>query len=99
MDSRSAYHEIGCIVHAVDSMKLIPQDSRAWEKKTQGLGLMSRDDWKYDEEWEKEEEESESRKPPSPEKQCANCLHWIPREAPSCSWCGRSFPGSDKDRG
>ncbi len=57
-----------------------------------------RDDWKYDEEWEKEEEENESRKPPPPEKQCVNCLHWVPREAPSCSWCGKGFPEGGRGR-
>ncbi len=59
---------------------------------------MPRDDWKYDEEWEKEEEESESRRPLPPEKQCLNCLHWVPREAPSCSWCGKGFPEGGRGR-
>ena len=54
---------------------------------------MPRDDWKYDEEmWEDEEGE---KKKVSPEKQCARCLHWIPRESPSCDWCGKVFEDRD----
>jgi hypothetical protein len=49
-------------------------------------GGMGRDDWMYDEDvWEEGEEEAEKR--PSPEVQCPNCQHWVPREAPYCSWC------------
>ncbi len=50
---------------------------------------LARDDWKYYDE-EMEEWEEESKAPPL-EKQCLNCLHWAPREAPSCSWCGKPF--------
>jgi hypothetical protein len=54
---------------------------------------MPRDDWKYDEDmWEDEEGE---KKKASPEKQCARCLHWIPRESPSCNWCGKVFEDRD----
>jgi hypothetical protein len=54
---------------------------------------MPRDDWKYDEEmWDGEEEEEKL----SAEKQCLRCNHWVPRESPYCSWCGRVF--EEKDR-
>jgi hypothetical protein len=54
---------------------------------------MSRDDWKYDEDMWEEGREEEGKEPP-PEKQCPRCLHWMPREEPFCSWCGR--PLEDK---
>ncbi len=50
---------------------------------------MPRDDWKYDEEmW--DDDAGEKEKLP-PEKQCQRCLHWLPRESPHCSWCGKVF--------
>ncbi len=50
---------------------------------------MARDDWKYyDDEMEEGEEE---KKALLPEKQCKHCLHWVPQESPSCSWCGKPF--------
>lgn len=49
---------------------------------------MPRDDWKHDEEmWEDAGEEA--GKEPPPERQCPHCLHWVPREDPICSWCGK----------
>ncbi|MBI5418945.1 MAG: hypothetical protein HZA60_02545 [Deltaproteobacteria bacterium] len=57
---------------------------------------MARDDWKYyDDEM---DEEGEDKKVLPPEKQCKNCLHWVPREAPSCSWCGKPFEDDGRDR-
>lgn len=50
---------------------------------------MARDDWKYDEDmWDDAEWD---RKPVPPERQCKQCLHWVPQEAPYCSWCGKVF--------
>jgi hypothetical protein len=55
-------------------------------------GPLARDDWKHDEEmWDEKEEE----KKPSLEKQCPRCLHWLPRETPFCSWCGKVFEDRD----
>lgn len=51
---------------------------------------MARDDWKYHDDDEMEEGEVEKKDLP-PEKQCKNCFHWVPREAPSCVWCGKPF--------
>lgn len=52
---------------------------------------LGRDDWKYDEEmWEGSNEEEEDVKRPS-EKQCRQCLHWLPLEATYCTWCGKVF--------
>mgnify|MGYP002066761270 CR=1 FL=1 len=51
---------------------------------------MARDDWKYHDEDTEEEEDAEAKTPPA-EKQCDKCLHWISREASSCSWCGKPF--------
>jgi len=57
---------------------------------------MPRDDWKYDEEmWEETGEEEEK---PSPERQCPRCLHFVPREATYCTWCGKPFEDRDRDR-
>lgn len=54
---------------------------------------MSRDDWKYDEDmW---DEKGEEEKEIPPEKQCPRCLHWVPREFPYCSWCGKAFRERD----
>ncbi len=50
---------------------------------------MRRDDWKYDEEAWDEVIEEKGNAPP-PERQCPLCLHWIDREAPCCSWCGKA---------
>ncbi len=50
---------------------------------------MGRDDWKYYDEMGDEEQE-ESTHPR--EKQCLNCLHVVPFEAPYCPWCGKQFP-------
>ena len=50
---------------------------------------MSRDDWKYDEDmWEGSGENEEEGKKRS-EKQCRQCLHWLPLEATYCAWCGK----------
>ena len=50
---------------------------------------MPRDDWKYDEEmWDDEDGE---KKKSSPEKQCPQCSHWLPRESAHCDWCGKVF--------
>ena len=57
---------------------------------------MPRDDWKYDEEmWEDAGEEKEA---PNPERQCPRCLHFVPREAAYCTWCGKPFEDRDRDR-
>jgi hypothetical protein len=56
---------------------------------------LARDDWKYYDE-DEQMEEGEEKKPLPPEKQCKNCLHWVAREAPSCSWCGKVFEDRDK---
>ncbi len=53
---------------------------------------MGRDDWKYDEEmWEGSGEDEEDPKKRRPEKQCRQCLHWLPLEATYCAWCGKIF--------
>lgn len=58
---------------------------------------MARDDWKYDEDaW--NEMEDEGKKPLSPEKQCAQCLHWVDREAAYCPWCGKALAEKDRKR-
>lgn len=50
---------------------------------------LGRDDWKYDEEmWEGTGEEEDGAKPPK-EKQCRQCLHWLPLDATYCAWCGK----------
>lgn len=61
-----------------------------------GAGLFSggkplaRDDWKhYDEDLWDEEPEEETKVPP--QKQCPRCLHFLPREATYCTWCGKPF--------
>jgi hypothetical protein len=56
---------------------------------------LARDDWKYHDE---DMDEEEERKPPPPEIQCGNCLHWIPRESTSCSWCGKRIERKERDR-
>ena len=54
---------------------------------------MGRDDWKYDEEmWEGGEDEKMDS---PPDKQCRQCLHWVPRDASYCPWCGKVFPDRD----
>jgi hypothetical protein len=51
---------------------------------------VGRDDWKYDEDsWEDGAEEE--KKPLPPEKQCAQCLHWVDRQAHYCPWCGKDL--------
>jgi hypothetical protein len=65
--------------------------------KEKGAFGLARDDWKYHDEDMEEEEEGE-RKPPPPEIQCGNCLRWIPRESPSCSWCGKRIERKERDR-
>jgi hypothetical protein len=50
---------------------------------------LARDDWKYYDEDEDMDKGDEKGKPLPPEKQCRHCLHWVPREAPSCTWCGK----------
>ena len=53
---------------------------------------MSRDDWKYDEEmWEGTGEDEDEGAKRRPEKQCGQCLHWLPLEATYCAWCGKIF--------
>lgn len=58
---------------------------------------MARSDWKYfdydgdDSDW------AEEPKEPPPEKQCANCLHWVDRDAACCPWCGKAL--GEKGRG
>ena len=53
---------------------------------------MSRDDWKYDEEMDEEMwDDEEGEKKSSPEKQCPQCSHWLPRESAHCDWCGKMF--------
>ncbi len=59
---------------------------------------MARDDWKYFDEDADMEGEEEEKKPLSPEMQCRNCLHWIPRDSLSCSWCGKVFEEKDRNR-
>ena len=56
---------------------------------------MARDDWKYYDEDAEEEEKEE--KILSPEMQCRNCLHWVPRDSVACLWCGKVF--DEKERG
>ena len=58
---------------------------------------MGRDDWKYDEDaW--NEMEDEGTKAPAPEKQCANCLHWVDRESLYCAWCGKALEEKGRKR-
>jgi len=57
---------------------------------------MGKDDWKYDEDAFDEMEKEEKKAPPSPEKQCPKCLHWVAREALHCPWCMK--PLDEKDR-
>ena len=58
---------------------------------------MGKDDWKYDEDaWDEKGEEEKSALPP--EKQCANCLHWVDREALYCPWCGKPLGEMDRKR-
>jgi hypothetical protein len=57
---------------------------------------VGKDDWKYDEDAWNEMEEEGKKAEPSPEKQCAKCLHWIDREALHCPWCGVAL--GDKNR-
>ncbi len=53
---------------------------------------LGRDDWKYDEEmWEGSGEDEEDARKRRPEKQCRQCLHWLPLEATYCAWCGKIF--------
>lgn len=71
------------------------------DKETDGEGIrpqrwrVGRDDWKYDEDA-CDEMEDEGVKALPPEKQCAQCLHWVDREAAYCPWCGK--PLGEKDR-
>ena len=59
---------------------------------------MGRDEWKYDEDaWDEMEEEGK-KAALSPEKQCAQCLHWVDREALYCLWCGVELGGNDRKR-
>jgi len=59
---------------------------------------MGRDEWKYDEDaWDEMEEEEGKKAALSPEKQCAQCLHWVDREALYCLWCGKAL-GEKKRR-
>ena len=57
---------------------------------------MGKDDWKYDEDALDEMEDEGKMSPPSPEKQCFQCLHWVDRETLYCPWCGK--PLEEKDR-
>jgi len=52
---------------------------------------MARDEWKYDEDARDEMEEEGKKVALSPEKQCAQCLHWADREAAYCPWCGKAL--------
>ncbi len=55
---------------------------------------MGRDDWKYyDDDW--SDSEDEEREPPT-ERQCPNCLHFFPVDAPYCQWCGKVSPPARK---
>lgn len=65
--------------------------NRRSTNREKGTYRLARDDWKYYDEEMEEGEEEEAGKPPPLEKQCRNCLHWVPREAPTCSWCGKPF--------
>jgi hypothetical protein len=38
------------------------------------------------------EEDDESKKPPSTERQCPNCQRYVAVEAPYCPWCCKPFP-------
>lgn len=77
----------GCFQQTPCCKKSTRKDNGTEEKGSFG---MARDDWKYyDEDMEEGDEEKEKVLPP--EKQCNNCLHWVQREAPSCSWCGKPF--------
>ena len=72
------------------------------DKKTNGGGIpprrwrVGKDDWKYDEDaWDEMADEEKPAAPPA-EKQCAQCLHWVDREAIYCPWCGKAL--GEKDR-
>ena len=59
---------------------------------------MGKDDWKYDEDaWNEMADEGKKADLP-PEKQCPQCLHWITREAPYCTWCGKDLRDEDRKR-
>jgi hypothetical protein len=61
-------------------------------------GFLGKDDWKYDEDaWNEMEDEGKKTAPP-PEKQCAQCLHWVDREALYCPWCGKALGEVDRKR-
>ena len=81
----------------------------AWEKSSApsrgGRALffvvawrMGKDDWKYDEDAFDEMEAEEKKATPPPEKQCAQCLHWVDREAIYCPWCGKAIGEVDRKR-
>ena len=59
---------------------------------------MDKDDWKYDEDAINEMEDEEKKSAPAPEKQCAQCLHWVDREAICCPWCGKALWEKDRKR-
>jgi len=40
--------------------------------------------------------DEEKKAAPPPEKQCAQCLHWVDRGMLHCPWCGKAL--ADKDR-
>ena len=52
---------------------------------------MGKDDWKYDEDALDEMSNEEKKASPPPERQCAQCLHWVDREALYCPWCGKAL--------
>jgi len=59
---------------------------------------VGRDDWKYDEDAVDEMEKEEKEAAPPPEKQCAQCLHWVDREVLCCPWCGKKLVEKDRKR-
>lgn len=59
---------------------------------------MARNDWKYYDYDGDGSDWAEERKEPPPEKQCAQCLHWVDREALYCPWCGKPLGEMDRRR-
>ena len=59
---------------------------------------MGKDDWKYDEDAWDEMADEEKKAASPPEKQCAQCLHWVDREMLHCPWCGKELVEKDRKR-
>ncbi|NJD61677.1 MAG: hypothetical protein FIA93_03050 [Deltaproteobacteria bacterium] len=76
-------------------LEIILACGRLAHTKGKGGFRLARDDWKYHDE---DMEDEEENKPPPSEIQCGNCLRWIPRESPSCSWCGKRIDKGDRHR-